>query len=165
MCNQLDRRVEDLLCLGRHLPFFLGETVIKELVDMRDRIEGNLLGKQFRLHRIIYINAACLVEQLVHGRLARTRCCLIGRNNNTAHTKLVMQRLQCHHQLRSRTIRVGNDVAATIRWQRLVHRVSIYFRHDQRHIVIHAECRGIVDHDTARCTSLWRDILCCVTTS
>ena len=66
MRHHLNRGIEDFLCFDRHLPFFLGEPVIKKLVDMRDDVKGNILGELFGLERLIDINAASLVEQLIH---------------------------------------------------------------------------------------------------
>jgi hypothetical protein len=40
--RELDLRVDDLLGLGDHLPFFLGRAVVHEDVDMRDHVEGDL---------------------------------------------------------------------------------------------------------------------------
>ena len=42
--------VEDLLGLGDHLPFFLGRAIVQENVDMRDHVEGDLLGELLRRH-------------------------------------------------------------------------------------------------------------------
>ena len=60
---------------------------------MRDRDEGNLLGKQIRLYRIIHINATCLVEQLIHAGLARAGYGLVGRNDNSLDFGQIMKRL------------------------------------------------------------------------
>ena len=78
MRDKLDCRIKNFLGLGAHLPFFLGKAIIKEHIDMRDRVKGNLLGKDFRLHRIIYKNTFCLVKQLVHRWPPCTRHRLIG---------------------------------------------------------------------------------------
>jgi hypothetical protein len=49
-CGDLDLGIEDLLGLGHHLPLFLGRSVLKENVDMRDHVEGDLLGEFLRRH-------------------------------------------------------------------------------------------------------------------
>jgi hypothetical protein len=49
--GDLDLRVEDLLGLGDHLPLFLGRAVLHEDVDMRDHVEGDLLGELLRAFR------------------------------------------------------------------------------------------------------------------
>ena len=159
MRHKFDGRVENFLRLRRHLPFFLGETIIKEDIDMRNGVKRNLLGEMLGLYRIIHINAACLIEQFIHTSLAGTRCGLIGRHHDTPDCKCVMQRLQSHDKLCCRAVRVRNDIASVICPQRAVHRVSIHLRHDQRHIVIHAESRRIVDDDTPGLARLWRNRL------
>ena len=164
MRHKLDRRVENLLRLRRHLPFFLGETVIKKFIDMRDGVEGNLLGEYFRACQIIHKDAAGLVEQLVHRRLAGPRHRLIGRHNNPLHAKPVMKRLQRDDKLGCRTIRIGDDVAATILAQHPIHRIGIHLRHDQRHVFIHAKGRGIVDDDTASLAGARRHVSGCAAT-
>ena len=57
-CNNLDLWIEDLLGFNDHLPFFLGEAIIKETVDMRDHIEGDLLSELLRLGRIAHKDVA-----------------------------------------------------------------------------------------------------------
>src|SRR5690606_32876990 len=42
--GDLDLRVHDLLGLGDHLPFLARRAVFHEAVDVRDDVEGNLLG-------------------------------------------------------------------------------------------------------------------------
>jgi hypothetical protein len=76
--GQLDLGVEDLLGLDHHLPLFLGEAVIKENVDMRDHVEGDLLGELLGIRLIAHEDAAALLEQLVHAFLARARHRLIS---------------------------------------------------------------------------------------
>ena len=93
MRNKLNRRIQNLFGFRGHFPLFLGKTIIKEGVNMRDRVKGNLLGENFRLHRVMNVNTTGLVEQLIHGWLARTRHRLIGRHHHPAHAKGIMQRL------------------------------------------------------------------------
>ena len=45
-------QVHDLAGLHDHLPLFLGEPVVHEDVDMRDHVEGDLLGELLRLDRV-----------------------------------------------------------------------------------------------------------------
>jgi hypothetical protein len=40
--------IEDLLGLDHHLPLFLGRSVVEEVVDVRDDVEGDLLGELAR---------------------------------------------------------------------------------------------------------------------
>src|SRR5690554_3759227 len=43
--SDLDLRVEDLLGLDDHLPFFLRRSVVEKAVDVRNHVERNLLGE------------------------------------------------------------------------------------------------------------------------
>ena len=99
MCHQLDSWVQNLFGFGGHFPFFLGKSIIKEHINMRNGVKGNLLGKNFWLHRIIDVNGTGLIEQFIHRWLASTRYRLIGRHHHPAHTKSVVKRLQRHHKL------------------------------------------------------------------
>ena len=62
MRNKLNSRIQDFLRFGSHFPFFLGKAVLKENINMGNRIKSNLLGKNFRLYRIINIDALCLIK-------------------------------------------------------------------------------------------------------
>ena len=62
MRNKLDGRIQDFLGLSGHFPFFLGKAIVKENINMRDCVKGNLLGKNFWFHRIIHIDALCLIK-------------------------------------------------------------------------------------------------------
>ena len=55
-------------------------------------------------------DVARLLEQLVHAALARARNRLVGRDHHPLDLRRVVQRLQRHHQLRGRAVRVGDDV-------------------------------------------------------
>lgn len=46
--------IEDLLGFDDHLPFFLGEAIIKKAVDMRDHVESDLFGELLRFGRIAH---------------------------------------------------------------------------------------------------------------
>ena len=45
---------------------------------MRNGVKGNLLGKNFWLHRIIDVNGTSLIEQFIHRWFTSTRYRLIG---------------------------------------------------------------------------------------
>src|SRR5690606_21539705 len=140
--GDLDPGVEDLLGLDHHLPFFLGRAVVWEDVDVRDHVEGDLLGELFRFDRIADEDVAALLEQLVHPGLTRARDRLVGRDNHAPDAGRVVQRLERDDQLRGRTVRVRDDVAVPV----LVDRVGVHLGHDQRHVGVHAVERRIVDH-------------------
>ena len=133
--GHLDLRIEDLLGLDHHLPFLLGRAVVEEVVDVRDDVEGDLLGELHRLVGIADEDVAALLEQLVHARLAGAGDRLVGRDDDPLDRRRVVQRLQRHHHLRGRAIRVGDDVLAPIE----VDRLGIHLGHDQRHVRVHPE--------------------------
>ena len=132
--GHLDIRVEHFLRLDNHFPFFLGRPVLHEHINMRDDIKGDLLGEVFALQLIIDEDGAGLGEQLIHRRIAGTRNRLISRDNNPLNRRNIVQRLQRHHKLRRRAIRIGNNIALRI----AVNMLRINLRHDKRHILIHA---------------------------
>ena len=84
-------------------------------------------------------DVARLLEQFVHPGLARARDRLIGRDDDALDLRRIVQRLQRHHQLRGRAVRVGDDVLLAIAGDRL----GVHLGHDQRHVRVHP--------DTASC--------------
>ena len=69
---------------------------------------------------------------------------LVGGDIDSTDTRLAMDRRQCDDHLDGRAIRVGDDA----RVRGIVERrqcVGVHFRHDQRHLRVHPEMRGVVD--------------------
>ena len=108
---------------------------------MRDDVERDLLGELLRLHRVVDVDRAGLVEQFVHRGMARPGNRLVGRDDHPLDPGEVVQRLQRHDHLDRRAVRVGDDAALGA----LRDRLRIDLGHDQRHIRLHAEARGVVD--------------------
>ena len=98
----LDLGIEDLLGLDHHLPFFLGRAVVHEDVDVRNHVEGDLLGELVRRDFIADEDRSALLEQLVHRRLAGARDRLIGRDHHALDRRRVVQRLERDDHLRGR---------------------------------------------------------------
>ena len=144
--GHLDVGIENLAGLGRHLPFLLGRAVVHEDVDMRDAVEGDLLGELFLLDGIVDIDPAGLVEELVHRLAAGAGDRLIGRDDDALDAREIVQRLQRHHHLDGRAIGIGDDAALL----ELPDRLRIDLGHHERHVLVHAEVRGVVDDDGAR---------------
>ena len=143
-----DVGIEDLAGLDRHLPFFLGRAVIHEDVAMRDHVERDLLGEVLGFDRIVHVDRAGLVEQFVHRGAAGPGDRLVGRDDDPLDPREVVQRLQRDDHLDRRAVRVGDDAALRV----LRDRLRIDLRHDQRHIRLHAEARGVVDdHGAGLC--------------
>ncbi|MCY1251158.1 hypothetical protein D9M72_648840 [compost metagenome] len=63
-----------------------------------------------------------------------------------------MQGLQRHDQLGGRAVGVGDDVLLA----RQLDRVGVHLGHDQRHVRVHAEGRGVVDDDGTGLADLFR---------
>jgi hypothetical protein len=57
-----------------------------------------------------------------------------------------VQRFERHHHLDGRAVGISDDVALAKAFERL----AVDLRHDQRHVLVHAELRGVVDHHAAR---------------
>src|SRR3546814_10068602 len=81
----------------------------EEHVDVRDDVEGDLLGELPVLLRIADEDRAGLLEQFVHAFLARARHRLIGRYDDALDAGRVVQRLQRDDHLGGRAVRVGDD--------------------------------------------------------
>ena len=96
----------------------------------------------FRLHRVVHIDRAGLVEQFVHRSAARPGDGLVGRDDHPLDPRQIVQRLQRDDHLDRRAVRVGNDAALG----GFEDRLRVYFRHDQRHVRLHPETGGVVDH-------------------
>ena len=126
--------VEHFFRLDNHFPFFFGRAILHEHVNMRDDVESDLLGEIFTLQLIIDEDGARLREQLIHRRITGARHRLIGRNHHALDRRDIMQGLQGHHKLCRGAIRIGNNIALLV----AVNIVRIDFRHNERHVVIHA---------------------------
>jgi hypothetical protein len=85
-----DGGIEDLLGLDHHFPLLLGRAVLHEDVDMRDDVEGDLLGEFVPLHRPVHVDRPRLIEELIHRLPAGTGYRLIGRDDNATDTGQVM---------------------------------------------------------------------------
>ena len=145
--GDFDRRVDDLFGFGDHLPFFLGRTVFEEDVDMRNHVEGDLLGELaggLVIGRVV--DAFGLIPKLINAFLARAGNRLVSRDDDALDLGAVVQRLQRHDHLRGRAVGVGDDVFLGI----AVHVLRVHLGHDQRHVLIIAVKRGVIDHHAAR---------------
>ena len=87
-----DLGIHDLLGLGQHLPFLFGVAVFHKDVDVRNTVEGDLLGKLGGVDLLAWHKLALgLVPKLVHGLLASARDRLIGRDHNARDLGRVVQ--------------------------------------------------------------------------
>ena len=100
---------------------------------------SGLIGSLTKIARVWLNNSSIAARPAPGGRL-------IGRHHHPLDAGEVVQRLQRHHHLDRRAVRVGDDVALLVVGDRL----RIDLGHDQRHVGLHAELRGVVDHDGTR---------------
>ena len=112
---------------------------------MRDHVEGDLLGKFARRGRITDEDVAALLEQLVHPLFPRAGDRLVCRYHHPLYHRSIVERFERDDHLRGRAIRVGDDHLRLV----AVDRIGVHFGHHQRHIGVHPEQRGIVDHHAA----------------
>ena len=154
--RHLDLGIEDLLGLGHHLPFLARVAVLHEDVDVGNAVEGDLLGELLGLDLLArHVLALGLGPQLVHGVLAGAGDGLIGRHHHALDGGAVVQGLQRHHQLHGRAVGVGDDVLLGVAG----HRVGVHLGHDQRHVLVVAPGRGVIDDDAALGGDLGRPLL------
>ena len=152
--GELDVRVQDLLGLHHHLPFFLGETGIQEDINVGNDVEGDLLGEASLRDRVGHEHGPGLGEQLVHRLFSGARHRLIGRDHDPLDDRQVMQRLQRQHQLGGGAVGIGDDALGN-----LVQRLGVHFGHHQRHAAVHAPGAGVINHDAALGGDLGRPFL------
>ena len=105
--GHLDRSIQDLPRLDRHLPLLLRRAVIHEHVDVRNDVEGDRLGEFLRRHRVVHVQRPRLRPQLVHPLLSRARHGLIRRDHHTLDAEFVVQRLEHQHHLDRRAVRLA----------------------------------------------------------
>src|SRR5262249_50198039 len=143
--DQLDLRVKDFLGLRHHLPFFLGEAVLHEHVDLGNEVKGDAPGKLTRFDLAGREHRLGLAEQLVHGVLAGARYRLVGGNHHPGDFCVVVEGLEGDHKLGRRAVRIGNYALLA----KPRDGGAVYLWHDHRDVGVHTPARGIVDHDRA----------------
>ena len=150
--GDLDVRVQHLVRLVRHLLLLVGRTVLEERADVGDDVEGDLFGELLGTRVAQAVDGLRLVPQLVHAFLAGAGHRLIGRDDHPLDPGRVMQRLQRRDQLDGRAVGVGDDVLLG----GVLDGVGVHLGHDQRHVGVLAEGRGVVDHDGTGLADLFR---------
>ena len=136
-------RCSDLARLDDDLPLLLGVAVIAEDVDVRQRVEGDLVRIDGGLQWLPRGPGTDLVLQLRHGLVAGAADGLVGIHDDARDAGAVAQGLEQRHQLHGGAIGVGDDAL-------VVRRVLVVHASDhQRHARLHAPLRGVVDHGGA----------------
>src|SRR5262249_10315992 len=128
--NDLNVGIENLLRLDHHLPFFLGEAGVEEIVDVRNDVERDLLREVLSLDWIGYEDSSCLPEKLVHGIFSGARHRLVRGDDNTLDLSFVVKGLQSDNKLRCGAIGICDDpfAGAPIKY------ACIDLGHDERHL-------------------------------
>ena len=109
--------------------------------------------QNLRLDRSPFTHRLDLFRQLIDSLFACAGNRLICRYHYPLDPRPVMNRFQRHHHDDCRTVRIGDDPLVIADSRR------IDFRHHQRHIRVHAECAGIVNHHRARFHRMRRKLL------
>ena len=154
----------DLLCLVDHLHFLFGVEIVLEDVDLRNEVERDLIvlrqfaDGQYLCHGLFAGGEGCdLLLELRHALLARTGDRLIGRHDDAADLRDIVERLQPHDHDDGRAVRVRDD--ALVRLDRL----GIDLGHDERHLRVHAEGTRVVDDDRPCLDGMGSKLLACRT--
>ena len=136
--------LEDLAGLLDHLGLFV---VVAGLgIDSRvvaEQVEGVVVRDRLGLEDAAFEMSAGRFHQLLHhgGTAAARR--LVGRQDDALDAVLPVDRPQRHQRGDRRTVRNGDDALV------LPDTARVDLRDHQRHVRVHAEGRGIVDHDRA----------------
>ena len=109
---------------------------------MRDQVETDLVSKCGRLDRLAVQHLTGLFFQFSHTLGAGTAGSLIGGGNQTDQFLCPMERSHSHQHNDGGAVGVGDH--ALVKFG--IFRVD--FRNDQRHIIFHAECAGVINHQS-----------------
>jgi len=104
-------------------------------------VKGQLVFEGFDRYGFALEHLAGLLEQFQHGGLAGPAGRLIRADYHSPDGVGLVQGPNRHNGNNRRAIRVGNNALV------LVNVLRIDFRHNQRHIRVHAEGGGIIDDD------------------
>ncbi|SOO23411.1 hypothetical protein XFF6991_280070 [Xanthomonas phaseoli pv. phaseoli] len=132
---------EDLAGFPDQLHLFLGVAVVLEVVDVRNQVKGDLHREPLRVDVLEAQQLAGLLAQFFHRRAPAAGDRLVGRHIDALDAVGAVDRAQCHQHLHGRAIGVGDDAARA-----LLERFRIDLGNHQRHVVVVAERRRIIDH-------------------
>ena len=144
-CADAQRRfVHDFARFVKHFHFFLGVAVVLEHIDVWYDIVGKLVGKFLHNRFASCCKVGILLDEFVHCGSSCAAGGLVCCHMHTSYFSKVIDWFQCHHHLYGSAIGVGDDVAWGVEGI-----VAVDFRYNQWHVVVHAECAGIVYHQCA----------------
>ena len=140
---------EDLARLVHHLALLVGVIVpVGEGARVRERVEGDLVRVLLGRRDLALVQQSVgLLEQLLHRAPAGARYGLVGADHEPLDPRLVVDRLERHHHLHRRAVGIGDDAAALALGGEQAERVGVHLADHERHVLVHAPARGVVDHD------------------
>ena len=136
---------EDLARLPHQLHFLGGVAVVGEIAAVRDHVERDLHRIHLRLDRLEVEQARGLLAQFLQRAPAGAGHGLVGRDVQALDADGAVDRRERDQHLHGRAVGVGDDPARA-----LPRGLRIDFAHHQRHVIVVAEGRGVVDHHRAR---------------
>mmetsp|Transcript_13759 Transcript_13759/g.40713 ORF Transcript_13759/g.40713 Transcript_13759/m.40713 type:complete len:390 (+) Transcript_13759:164-1333(+) len=133
--------LEDLARLPRNLHLLLGVAILLELVDVRDDVERqgvseDLVGRRGGASRHL-VHA---VGELRHAGGTGAGGSLIGAHDDALNAKGLVQRCERHERNGRGAVGVGKQLG-------LLAELAVDLRHHQRHVLVHAERRRVIDHN------------------
>ena len=124
-----------------HLHLLLGIAVVGEHVNLGDYVEGQLVCELLHGGLLAGQHLAVLFEQFCHGCGTGTAGSLITGHVDAADVADVLQSLQGHYHHDGGAVGVGYDAAGAVLCV-----LGIALGHYQGHVLVHAECAGVVYH-------------------
>ena len=133
--------MHNLLCFVVHLHLLLGVTVIGKDIDLRNYVEGQLIGKLLDGWLLACQYLTVLFVELSHGSGTGTACSLIAGNVDAPDVADILQSLQGNNHHDCGTVGVGDDIAGTV--QSIL---GIALGNYQGHILFHTEGAAVIYH-------------------
>ena len=113
---------------------------------MRDGVERDAVLERLDGQLVLGLavqELARLIVQLGHGRGAGAGRGLVRGDDHAGDARQVVERLERNHHLDGGAVRIGDDAVMP------AHVTGVHLGHHQRHVLVHAERAGVVDHDGA----------------
>ena len=136
--------MHNLLGLVVHLHLFLGVAVVLEHVNLRDEVEGELVGELVDRHFFAGQHLAVLLIKLVHGGLTCAARCLVRADVDALDVAELLKSFERYNHHDGGAVGVGDDAARSYEGV-----LSVAFGHNKGYIFVHAEGRRIVNHHSA----------------
>ena len=127
-----------------HFHLLASVTVVAKDVDMWDYVVGQLVGEAFHMRSSTTGYGAILVVEFLHSSSTGAAGGLVSGHVHAADFPAAMQSVEGHNHLDCGAVGIGNNAARCAEGI-----IAVDFRHNQRHVVVHAESAGIVDHNSA----------------